>query len=242
MSNLFTKERDNLNDELITSGIPEEISNVISYKIDRHKFIPKTVTNENGKSSLTYHPKSYANHPLSIGSGQTISQPYIVGLMINLLDLDLLPDNPDIKILEIGTGLGYNASVISVLLPKVNIYTLENQLKLCERAKKINRELGNYNNVHIYCQDGYEGLESEAPFDRIIVTAEISNRDLKAYLLGQLKVGGILVAPVSEMEPIEPNAMKKPTFLKTYKNINGEIRVTKNIAVRFVPFIREVKK
>jgi len=234
MPHEFGPERESLRQQLIKSGISDKIATAVTLEVDRHKFIPLVYHPE--KDTYLYHPKSYQNRPLGIGEGQTISQPYIVGLMINLLHLDLLAESSGVKILEIGTGLSYNASIISSLLPQAKIYSLENNVTLCQKAQQLSTSLS-YHNIHIYCQDGYHGLASEAPFDRIIVTADITKDQLEKHLLGQLKEDGILVAPVKKTS----NHYRKSSHLYLYRKKKGRIIEEKSIGVRFVPFTRGIK-
>lgn len=151
--------------------------------------------------------------------------------MINLLHLDLLIGSEGVKILEIGTGLSYNASVISSLLPQAKIYSLENNVTLCQKAQQLSKRLS-YHNIHIYCQDGYHGLVSEAPFDRIIVTADITRDQLDKHLLAQLKGEGVLVAPIKQ---------HGGSNLYLFRKKGGRIIEEKSIGVRFVPFTRGIK-
>ena len=129
---------------------------------------------------------AYANRPLPIGHGQTISQPFIVALMT-----DLMEPEPEHKVLEIGTGSGYQAAVLSVLVDEV--YTIEIIPELAEAAAKRLDALG-YDNVFVKAGDGYYGWPEAAPFDGIIVTAV--GPDIPADLLEQLKPGGRMVLPV----------------------------------------------
>ncbi|HKI04510.1 MAG TPA: protein-L-isoaspartate(D-aspartate) O-methyltransferase, partial [Thermoanaerobaculia bacterium] len=124
--------------------------------------------------------------PLPIGSGQTISQPYIVALMTSLLEI-----RPGDRVLEVGTGSGYQAAVLSRLAGEV--YSVEILKPLAERARRTLAGLG-YRNVHLRVGDGYEGWPDAAPFDGIIVTA--APAQIPKPLLRQLKVGGKLVIPV----------------------------------------------
>jgi len=144
-------------------------------KVPRHEFVPAN------SQIIAYH-----NGPLSIGHGQTISQPYIVALMT-----DLLEPQPDDVILEIGTGSGYQSAILSCLVKQV--HTTETVSPLVEPARERLQRLG-YNNVEVHECDGYYGLPDQAPFDGIIVTAAAPH--VPAPLLEQLKSGGRLVIPV----------------------------------------------
>lgn len=144
-------------------------------EVPRHRFVPQSA-----------QEWAYADSPVRIGSGQTISQPYIVALMTSLLDLD-----GDDKILEIGTGSGYQAGVLSRLVAEV--YTIEIRKALADEAELILADLG-YTNVHVIVGDGYRGLPEEQPFDGIIVTAAAER--IPQPLIDQLKEGGKLVIPL----------------------------------------------
>ncbi len=177
-------------------------------KVKRHLFVPKT-----------YLSEAYDDHPLPIGSGQTISQPYIVALMSELCELDGTE-----KVLEIGTGSGYQAAVLSLLAKKV--FSIEIIPSLGEAAKKKLHELG-YDNVIVRIGDGYKGWSEEAPFDVIILTA--SPPKIPDALINQLGEGGILVAP--EGEYVQQ--------LVKLKKIKGKIHREVITYVRFVPMVHE---
>ncbi|HVS63576.1 MAG TPA: protein-L-isoaspartate(D-aspartate) O-methyltransferase [Thermoanaerobaculia bacterium] len=143
--------------------------------VPRHLFVP-----EEQRAS------AYADQPLQIGHGQTISQPYVVALMTALLDLD-----GSEKVLEIGTGSGYHSAVLSRVARRV--YSVEILEALARRARETLEELG-YDNVEIRAGDGYNGWPEEAPFDAIVLTA--APKEIPRPLLEQLRVGGRMVAPV----------------------------------------------
>ena len=144
-------------------------------KVPRHEFVPAN------SQLMAYH-----NGPLSIGHGQTISQPYIVALMT-----DLLEPHADDVILEIGTGSGYQSAILSCLVKQV--HTTETVSPLVEPARQRLQRLG-YNNVQVHECDGYYGLPEQAPFDGIIVTAAAPH--VPEPLVEQLKPGGRLVIPI----------------------------------------------
>ncbi len=131
---------------------------------------------------------AYSDHPLPIGYGQTISQPYMVAYMLKELEV-----KPHHKVLEIGTGSGYNAALLSKLAGEV--YTVEYVPELAERAKRILSELG-IKNVHVFVGDGSLGLPDFAPYDRIIVTC--SAPSIPDTFVSQLGEDGILLIPVNE--------------------------------------------
>lgn len=174
--------------------------------VERHKFIP------------AYNESSaYEDHPLPIGHGQTISQPYIVALMSELCDLQ-----GNEKVLEIGTGSGYQAAILSLLAAEV--YTIEIVEPLAKSAEKKLKDLG-YSNVTVKYGDGYKGWKEHAPFDVIILTA--SPPEIPKSLIDQLAEGGLLVAP-------EGDYLQE---LVVIKKENGKITKKSIIYVRFVPMI-----
>jgi protein-L-isoaspartate(D-aspartate) O-methyltransferase len=148
--------------------------------VERHKFVPPSL-----------QEYAYDDRPLPIGYGQTISQPYIVALMSKLLS-----PKPKDKVLEIGTGSGYQAAILAELVEKV--YTIEIIPELAELAKKRLKTLG-YKNVFVKCGNGYLGWPEMALFDGIIVTC--SPKDIPQPLIEQLKEGGRVVIPVGEGLP-----------------------------------------
>ena len=165
---------------------------------------------------------SYEDHPLPIGEGQTISQPYIVALMTELLHL-----KGGEKVLEVGTGSGYQAAILAEIAAKV--FTIEIVQPLADRAKKDLAEMG-YKNITVICGDGYHGIPKEAPFDGIMVTAAAPR--IPETLLQQLKVGARLVIPVGEAY------QELIVLTKTDKGVERE----DIIPVRFVPMTGEVQK
>ena len=176
-------------------------------KVPRHEFVPA------GSQML-----AYSNGPLSIGHGQTISQPYIVALMTDLLE----PQAKD-TILEIGTGSGYQSAILACLVKQV--HTTENVSPLITPARERLQRLG-YSNVEVHECDGYFGLPELAPFDGIIITAAAPH--VPAPLLEQLKPGGRLVIPVGH----EYYAQE---LLVIQKHENGQFSERKVLDVVFVP-------
>jgi protein-L-isoaspartate(D-aspartate) O-methyltransferase len=174
--------------------------------VERHKFVPGQ-----------HLSSAYEDHPLPIGHGQTISQPYIVALMTELCEL-----KGDEKVLEIGTGSGYQAAVLSLLAKEV--YSMEIVEPLAKSAAKKLAELG-YTNVHIRVGDGYKGMPEKAPFDVIMLTA--SPPKIPEALIDQLGEGGILVAPEGDYSQ----------ELVTITKQNGKITKRTVTYVRFVPMI-----
>ncbi|TFG10735.1 protein-L-isoaspartate(D-aspartate) O-methyltransferase [Candidatus Thorarchaeota archaeon] len=173
-----TKRKERLLDELRRMGIEKEVLDALD-QIDRRIFVPEP-----------YRKDAYANYPQPIGHGQTISQPYTVAYMIQLLDL-----HEGQSVLEIGAGSGYNAAVMSKLVGKEGgIVSVELVSTLAETAK-INLRAAEIENVKIVQGDGYEGYPPDSPYDRIIVTAGAS--EIPDPLMTQLKQKGIMVIPVS---------------------------------------------
>jgi protein-L-isoaspartate(D-aspartate) O-methyltransferase len=180
-------------------------------RVERHRFVPP--------GEVRY---AYENRPLPIGHGQTISQPYIVALMTDLLE----PDGDDV-VLEVGTGSGYQAAVLAELVGRV--YSIEIIEPLATSAGERLERLG-YDNVTTKLGDGYYGWEEHAPFDAIIVTAAASH--VPPPLIEQLKPGGRMVIPVGAQ-------FMTQLLLLLEKGEDGEI-VTRQIgAVRFVPLTGE---
>lgn len=172
----------------------------------RHLFVPEDV--------IDY---AYNDHPLPIGYGQTISQPYIVALMTELLNL-----KGDEKVLEIGTGSGYQAAILSQLAD--SCFSIEVVQELAEISANRLRDMG-YNNVVVKWGDGYKGWPNHAPFDAIIITA--APEKIPEELINQLKTGGKMVVPVGTLYQ---NLL---VIIKTHKGYQQ-----KNIIpVRFVPMI-----
>jgi protein-L-isoaspartate(D-aspartate) O-methyltransferase len=179
-------------------------------EVPRHRFVPSEIA-----------ARAYDNTPLPIGYGQTISQPFIVAYMTQALEL-----RPEHRVLEIGTGSGYQAAVLARIAKEV--YTIEIVPQLAARAAGTLRELG-YGHVHVREGDGYAGWPEHAPFDRIIVTAAPDH--IPQPLVEQLAVGGRLVIPVGDLR-------QQMTILTKTKERVVEQRT---IAVRFVPLTRKPK-
>ena len=176
--------------------------------VPRHEFVP-----------AASRRLAYANRPLPIGHGQTISQPYIVALMTDLLQVD-----KNDRVLEIGAGSGYQAAILAELAGAV--YTMEIIRPLGEKAGKKLYKLG-YNNISLRIADGYYGWPEAAPFDAIIVTAAATH--IPPPLLRQLKPGGRMVIPVGTRFMVQQ-------LLLVEKNTAGEITSRQILPVRFVPF------
>jgi protein-L-isoaspartate(D-aspartate) O-methyltransferase len=179
-------------------------------KVPRHRFVP-----------IPQEAFAYDNRPLPIGDGQTISQPYIVALMTDLLDL-----KPSDKVLEVGTGSGYQAAVLGELAAKV--YSIEIVEPLGRRAARILGDLG-YRNIEVRVGDGYGGWPEAAPFDAIIVTA--APAAVPQPLIDQLKPGGRMVIPVG-------GSFDAQQLLLVQKQPDGSATSRRTLPVRFVPLTR----
>jgi protein-L-isoaspartate(D-aspartate) O-methyltransferase len=180
-------------------------------QVPRHLFVPEELRDQ-----------AYENRPLPIGYGQTISQPYIVAIMTDLID-----PQPQDRALEIGTGSGYQAAVLSQLVSKV--YTMEIIEPLGEQATARLQRL-DYGNIEVKIADGYFGWESEAPFDLIIVTAAASH--IPPPLVKQLKPGGRMIIPVG-------SRFMTQQLLLLRKDEEEQLSVQQILPVRFVPLTGE---
>lgn len=182
-------------------------------KVPREKFVPEDLKQY-----------AYNNEPLPIGYGQTISQPYIVALMTDMMDL-----TSDSSVLEIGTGSGYQAAILSLLAKKV--YSIEKIPELAESASKRLKELA-YDNIETRCSNGYRGWEEKAPFDAITVTAAATH--IPDALVEQLKPGGRMLIPVGL--PYMPQEL-----MLVIKEKDGTSRSQSILDVAFVPLVAEDK-
>lgn len=176
-------------------------------RVPRHLFVPEE-----------YQDQAYRNSPLLIGYNQTISQPFIVAHMSELLEL-----RPDHRVLEIGTGSGYQAAVLGELCK--HVYTIEIVAPLGRRATKLLKDLG-YTQVQVRIGNGYEGWPEEAPFDRIIVTC--APESIPQALLDQLKPDGRMIIPVG-------GQFETQFMVEVTKDKKGRIKKKQHYPVRFVP-------
>ena len=179
--------------------------------VPRHEFVPERLQG-----------RAYANRPLPIGHGQTISQPYIVALMTGMLDLD-----PEDVVFEVGTGSGYQAAVLAELVAEV--HTVEIIPELAESAAERLDRL-DYGNVHVRQGDGYYGLPEKAPFDAIIVTAAAAH--IPPPLVEQLAPGARMAIPVGPPHHVQH-------LMLVEKDEEGEVRTRSVLAVSFVPLTGE---
>ncbi len=178
--------------------------------VERHEFVP-----------ARQQPFAYENRPLPIGHGQTISQPYIVALMTDLIKLE-----SDDVVLEIGTGSGYQAAILAKLV--THVYSIEIIEALADEATAHLSRLG-YDNVTTKLGDGYHGLEEHAPFDAIVVTAASSH--VPPPLIQQLRPGGRMIIPVG-------GRFATQQLLLLEKTNDDEVITRQIAAVRFVPLTR----
>ena len=200
-----------IKNQLRSRGINNEGVLKVMRSVERHKFVPKN-----------YQDRAYSDGPLPIGYGQTISQPYIVAFMTEQLQV-----SSQHKVLEIGTGSGYQAAILGELAK--HVYTIEIIPELAEGAKNILNSLG-YNNITVRAGDGYKGWPDEGPFERIMVTA--APTDVPQTLVDQLAPGGRMIIPVGAQ------------FLVQYlwvieKDYQETVTKKKILPVRFVPMVKE---
>lgn len=208
MANSYKEERMNMVDRYIKGqGIYNERVLEAMERIPRHEFIPKQ-----------YWEYAYDNTPLPIGLGQTISQPFIVAYMTEALEI-----KESDRVLEIGTGSGYQAAILGVLAKEV--YSIELLSDLAQRANEKLQSIG-IRNISIRIGNGYNGWSEKAPFNKIIVTA--APKEIPIKLIEQLANGGIMILPVGEIE--------QELFL-IIKNRDGTITKKELLPVRFVPMI-----
>jgi len=176
--------------------------------VPRHRFV-----------SRIYRSMAYTDNPLPIGHGQTISQPYVVALMTQFLQVDRKQE-----VLEIGTGCGYQTAILSILSKKV--ITFEVISSLSTKSRKRLTKLG-YKNVDFHCADGKNGLSKESPFDRILVSA--APETIPAVLIEQLAPKGYMVIPVGSLYDQFIHIISKDK--------NGQVHIKKSTPVRFVPLV-----
>lgn len=195
--------------QIISRGIHNKRIHQAFLDVKRHLFVNKD-----------HRPYAYGDHPLSIGYGQTISQPYIVAYMLDQLDLQSTD-----KVLEIGTGSGYQTALLSHLVEKV--YTVEVVEELLNHTRKLLNDLGN-DNITYKLDDGHLGWVEEAPFDKIVVTCAASS--FPDELINQLVVGGKMMIPIG-------NSWIQHLFLVT--KTEDKIKKKQLDAVRFVPMVKK---
>ena len=196
-------------DQIIKRGIEDQRVLDVMKVVERHKFVPER-----------YSESAYKDGPLPIGYGQTISQPFIVAFMTENLKL-----KSSHKVLEIGTGSGYQAAVLSELCD--HVYTIEIVDALANESTERLEKLG-FENITVRSGDGYKGWPEEAPFDRIMVTA--APEEIPELLIEQLAEGGIMVIPVGKQYEIQ-------YLWVITKEVGGQIKKEKILPVRFVPMV-----
>ena len=208
MADNFKEERERMvTYQIANKGVSDERVLDVMRKVPRHRFVAPDAA-----------PYAYADSPIRIGSGQTISQPYIVALMTQLLDVQ-----PDHRVLDVGTGSGYQAAILAELAAEV--HSIERHPQLAESARETLEELG-YENVQVHVGDGTQGYESAAPYDRIVVAA--AGPSVPKALLDQLAPGGRLVIPVG------PRYSQQ---LEVWERTGDQFNKSTNIPVVFVPLI-----
>lgn len=190
--------------QIVARGITDKTIINAMLEVKRHKFVPKNI-----------EKFAYNDYPLPIGDDQTISQPYIVALMTEKLGL-----KHEDRVLEIGTGSGYQAAILSLIVKEV--YTIEIIPSLANSSSQRLREFG-FSNVQVRCGDGFLGWSEAAPFDAVIITC--APPEVPEPLIEQLVEGGRLIVPLGEGFQI----------LTLFKKIEGKLEKTEIIPVRFVP-------
>jgi len=204
-----SKRKIMIDTQIIARGVIHRATLKALSSVPRHKFVPDSKVGS-----------AYNDSPVPIGHGQTISQPYIVAFMT-----EIIKPNKKFKVLEIGTGSGYQAAVLSKIVDSV--YTIEIIEALYKSSKKRLRNL-NYNNVHVKRADGYYGWEEKGPFDAIVVTA--ASEFIPPPLMEQLKDGGRMIIPVGTRFSTQQ--------LILVEKKKGKIKTKNLMFVRFVPFTR----
>lgn len=199
--------------QIAQNGIKDELVLEAMKKVPRHLLVPEKIRSY-----------AYSDMPLPIGEGQTISQPYMVALMT-----ELIKPNKEMKVLEIGTGSGYQAAVLAEIVK--DVYTIEIFEALGLRASRDLKSLG-YENIHVKIGDGYKGWPEEAPFDAIIVTA--APPEIPQPLIDQLAEGGRMVIPVGQEDKVQQLILGEKR--------KGKFKTRFISSVRFVPFLRDFEK
>ena len=199
--------------QIAQRGIKDKLVLEAMKKVPRHLLVPEKI-----------RKYAYDDMPLPIGEGQTISQPYIVALMT-----ELIKPNKNMKVLEIGTGSGYQAAVLAEIVR--GVYTIEIFQALGLRAERDLNSLG-YKNIHVRIGDGYKGWPEEAPFDAIIVTA--APPEIPQPLIDQLAEGGRMIIPVGDEGKVQQLILGEKS--------KGKFRTRFISSVRFVPFLRDFEK
>ena len=214
-SDLYSSLRiDMVERQIISRGVSDPQVLEAMKSVPRHLFVPPED-----------RQMAYEDHPLPIGFGQTISQPYIVAFMTELMQIE-----KGDKVLEIGTGSGYQAAVLSALTD--DVYTIEIVNELAESADNRLKSLG-YNSIEVKNDDGYYGWSEKAPFDKIIVTAAAGH--VPPELIKQLSPGGMIVIPIGKQFSVQ-----YLTIIS--KDTSGTLSAERILPVRFVPFVGQAQK
>jgi len=210
----YARDRDRMVlEQLVDRGIKDRRVIKAMQRVERHRFVPEE-----------YRSVAYGDHPLPIGYEQTISQPYVVAFMTEVLQL-----KPTDRVLEIGTGSGYQAAILAEICDSV--FTIEIVPELAHRAKNLLEQLG-YKNIQVKHGDGYQGWPEKAPFDAIIVTC--SPTKIPQPLKSQLKEGGRMIIPVGYPETGQE--------LYLIRKENERLIEKAVLPVRFVPMVNSEKK
>jgi len=212
VADFATQRQRMVEQQLKPRGIKDERVLAAMTKVPREEFIP-----------VDARADAYEDGPLPIGYDQTISQPYVVAFMTE----QLRPKQSD-RVLEIGSGSGYQAAILAELV--ADVYTIDIVEPLAKTAEATLQRLG-YKNVHVRVGDGYKGWPEEAPFDAIIVTC--ASEKVPQPLVDQLKDGGRMVIPVGE---------RFAQQLYLFEKKNGQLKESASLPVRFVPMLREGQK
>jgi protein-L-isoaspartate(D-aspartate) O-methyltransferase len=207
-ANRFTLERHKMvESQLQARGIRDERVLSAMERVPRHEFVEPH-----------YRDQAYEDHPLPINAGQTVSQPYIVALMLEILHLD-----PSSRVLEIGTGSGYQTAILAEIC--AHVYSVERHPQLADQAQQTLSRLG-FNNLTLRVGDGGEGLPQHAPFDAIVVSA--AAKQIPVPLFDQLREGGRMIIPVGPHEAQELQLVRKR---------DGKPLITLLDGCRFVPLV-----
>jgi protein-L-isoaspartate(D-aspartate) O-methyltransferase len=199
--------------EIEAQGVKDAATLAALRAVPRHEFVPAAEAD-----------RAYGDHPLPIGHGQTISQPYIVGFMT-----EVLQPKPGMKVLEVGTGSGYQAAVLAEI--GATVKTVEIFEPLARQASERLKRLG-YSNVEVRHADGHFGWKEAAPFDAVIVTAAAGY--IPPALLEQLKPGGRMVIPVGSVGGVQ-------NLILVEKDAKGEVSTEILLPVRFVPMLKGLR-
>jgi protein-L-isoaspartate(D-aspartate) O-methyltransferase len=209
MPNPATARQLMIDSQLRARGISDPRVLDAMLRVPRHEFVPEA-----------YRAQAYEDHPLPIGDGQTISQPYIVAVMLGALQL-----TPDDKVLEVGTGSGYVTALLAEIAAQV--FSVERHPSLAESARKVLAAHG-YTNVCVFTGDGALGLPACAPFDAILVSAAAQR--VPPALLSQLRDGGRMIIPVGAQDSQQ---------LQFIRMVNGQPLNSPRELVRFVPLVNQ---